>query len=149
MSKSKDFWFIVILVGIAVVLAFFAFSRQTGRVSSGSVAEQGVAKSEQVPAQTVTQESRTFPAMLTPLHEVESRKTFSIQVYSFKEKERADTALKALKDKNYPAFIMVSDIGDRGIWYRVRVGSFTDENEAKRILDLLVQDFKNGIIVSE
>jgi cell division septation protein DedD len=149
MSKSKDFWFVGILVGIAVVLAFFAFSRQPERVLSGPAGEQALVKPGQAPEQTATQDTKTFPTMLTPLHEVESRKTFSIQVYSFKEKERAETALKALKDKNYPAFIMVSDIGDRGIWYRVRVGSFTDENEAKRILDLLVQDFKNGIIVSE
>ena len=149
MSKSKDFWFIGILVVIAVILAFFAFSRQPERVQSTSAEDQSLVKSGNAPVQPVPQESKTFPSMLTPLHEVESRKTFSIQVYSFKEKERAETALKALKDKNYPAFIMVSDIGERGIWYRVRVGSFTDENEAKRILDLLVQDFKNGIIVSE
>lgn len=149
MSKSKDFWFIGIFVIVAVVLAFFAFSRPSGQSLPESADVRSSAGTETVPVQASTQLTKSFPAMLTPLHEVESKKTFSIQVYSFKEKERAEAALKALKEKNYQAFIMVSDIGDRGIWYRVRVGTFTDENEAKRVLDLLVQDFKNGIIVSE
>jgi cell division septation protein DedD len=54
-----------------------------------------------------------------------------------------------LKEKGYKAYILVSDLGARGIWYRVRVGPFTDEAEARKTLESITQEFKSGIIVTE
>ena len=77
------------------------------------------------------------------------KSAFAIQVFSFKDKVRADAALKQLKDKGYPAYVMMSDLGPRGVFYRVRVGSFVTEGEAEKSLEAVARDFKSGIIVAE
>ena len=77
------------------------------------------------------------------------KEAFAIQVFSFKEKARADASLKLLKDKGYQAYIMMSDLGPRGGFYRVRVGSFATDAEAKKNLEMVQKDFNSGIIVRE
>ena len=46
----------------------------------------------------------------------------TIQVYSFQDRNRAATALQTLKNSGYQAFLVVSDLGEKGVWYRVRSG---------------------------
>lgn len=73
---------------------------------------------------------------------------FSIQVYSFKEEDRAKQALQSIKQGGYDdAYILVSDLGEKGTWHRVRVGYFDDEEKAKELLQQLRTDFNSGIIV--
>ena len=45
--------------------------------------------------------------------------------------------------------VMMSDLGPRGVFYRVRVGSFATEGEAEKSLEAVSKDFKSGIIVAE
>ena len=84
-----------------------------------------------------------------PLQVLPPKDSFAVQVYSFKDKARADAAIEKLKAKGYKSYIMVSDLGARGVWYRVRVGSFGTEEEARTELDAITVDFKSGIIVTE
>ncbi|MEI8011403.1 MAG: SPOR domain-containing protein [Candidatus Omnitrophota bacterium] len=74
---------------------------------------------------------------------------YAVQVASFKDKVRADVVLKQLKDKGYSAYVMMSDLGARGVFYRVRVGSFATEEEAKKNHEAINRDFKSAIIVAE
>ena len=109
----------------------------------GIKAEHPAADIKKIPAK------KPAPSVVMPPKEVVSKDAFAVQVYSFKEKARAEAALRALKDKNYTAYIMVSDLGERGIWYRVRVGTFTSEADALKALESITKNFKSGIIVTE
>lgn len=160
-GKTKDIWFIMFLLVVAGVFAFLAFSK--GRPAAGPAPVQDSLAVKADPAagtmgikpDHTPEDMRDIvtatpgPAVIEPLHKVEPKTAFSVQVYSFKEKSRADAALKLLKEKNYQGYVMVSDLGERGIWYRVRVGTFSTEEEARRILESVIQDFKSGIIVTE
>jgi cell division septation protein DedD len=161
-GKLQDTWYIWVLALVAVVFAFLAFSKDRPGTGAGSDAQtppavQG-ARSEspvidQVPL-SATPDEASVPArpgtgVVEPLKNITPKDSFAVQVYSFKEKARAEASLKILKDKNYPAYIMVSDLGERGIWYRVRIGSFTTEAQAQDVLSNITRDFKSGIIVTE
>ncbi|ADU66943.1 Sporulation domain-containing protein [Desulfurispirillum indicum S5] len=56
---------------------------------------------------------------------------FTIQIAAFRDEQSAQSQAKALKEKGYDAYYMVSDQGDRGIWYRVRVGEFGQLDAAR------------------
>ena len=49
-----------------------------------------------------------------------------VQVGSFGSAADAASLRQRLLDKGYPAFLAEADLGERGIWYRVRVGPFAD-----------------------
>lgn len=163
-GKLKDTWFIWALLIVAAVFAVLAFSKSKPKEEAQT---QDVLADKAQPAQTAAAPAvgikpdhsptdmkeiatkKAASAVVMPPQQVTPTASFAVQVYSFKEKARAEAALKALKDKNFKAYIMVSDLGPRGIWYRVRVGSFDNEAEVQRALEAITKDFKSGIIVTE
>jgi len=72
---------------------------------------------------------------------------FTIQVYSFLDKDRAQAALQTLKNRGYQAFLMTSDLGKKGAWYRVRISGIPDEAAARKMLDEIRQNYNSGFIV--
>ncbi len=56
---------------------------------------------------------------------------FTIQVYSFQDKNRAETALQALKNSGYQAFLIVSDLGEKG--FGIGCGSAVSRMRPRRI----------------
>ena len=72
---------------------------------------------------------------------------FMVQVYSFQDRARADKALENLKTAGYNAFMEVSDLGDKGTWYRVRIGGLDNETQAKAMLDQVRKNYQSGFIV--
>lgn len=73
---------------------------------------------------------------------------FAIQVGAFTEKENADR-FRAQLEKKYPAVRMVLWETNFKKFYRVRLGSFRTEGEAKRYLENLSKDQMTGMIVRE
>ncbi len=57
----------------------------------------------------------------------------TVQVASFPLKSEAETLKNKLAGKGYNAFIVESHQGDKGIWYRVRVGKKLDQEAAKEL----------------
>ena len=72
---------------------------------------------------------------------------FTIQVYSFQDRNRAEGALQALKNNGYHAFLVMSDLGEKGVWYRVRVGGIADKAAARKMLDKIRKDYNSGVIL--
>ncbi len=72
---------------------------------------------------------------------------FAIQVYSFQDQKRAHAALANLQSSGYVAYIVISDLGEKGTWYRVRVGGIADEAQAQVKLEELRKLYKSGFIV--
>ncbi len=65
------------------------------------------------------------------------RGDYTIQVSAFQSKEEAQAYAAKLERKGYRPFIVRGEVQGKGTWYRVRMGSFVQEDEAleaKRLL---------------
>jgi cell division protein FtsN len=71
-----------------------------------------------------------------------------LQVASYRGRETASNLLENLSAEGYSGTILAADLGERGIWYRVRIGPYKSENEASRILEKLrrERDLKGFIV---
>lgn len=58
---------------------------------------------------------------------------FTVQVASYSLKSEAETLRSKLAAKGYNALIAESNQGDKGIWYRVRVGKKLEQDAAKEL----------------
>jgi cell division septation protein DedD len=149
MAVRNETWLVALIVVLAGILLVMSLAKQ------GPQAPSSVTASVELKPAHATAPDKAVAAVRPVSGVVEEpkvdlpRDTFAVQVFSFKEKARAEVGLKMLKDKGYPAYVMMSDLGPRGIFYRVRVGSFTTDEEARKNLESVIRDFKSGIIVSE
>ena len=64
---------------------------------------------------------------------------YTIQVYSFKSKEISEKKISELKQRGYPAYQSEIDFGGNEILYRVRIGNFKKRDDAKKILEKLLE----------
>ncbi len=158
-DQSKGIWLVVLLLVVAGVFVAMSFSKE--KSPAAQMVKEDVLADKTPPAAAPIKQQHTLedqaavaavkakPAIVEAPKVITSRESYAIQVYSFKDKTRADAALDKLKSKGYKAYVMVSDLGARGIWYRVRVGSFSTETDARNVLDPIISEFKSGIIVTE
>jgi cell division septation protein DedD len=72
---------------------------------------------------------------------------FTIQVASLKDSGIADKLVGRLKKGGYPAYRSIGKVPGKGIWYRVRVGSFNSRTEAAPTLNQLKKEKIDAIIV--
>jgi cell division protein FtsN len=75
-------------------------------------------------------------------------KKLTIQVASFKDSKDADEMVAKLKKKGYPAYRTSSNIPEKGIWHRVRIGFFKDKAEAGSTLNKLKKEKFKAILVN-
>jgi len=59
--------------------------------------------------------------------------SFTVQVASFPLRSEAETLKGKLSAKGYQAYIVDSNQGEKGIWYRVRVGKKMEQDAAKEL----------------
>ena len=62
---------------------------------------------------------------------------FTVQLASFSLKSEAETLKNKLAGKGYSAHINESNQGDKGVWYRVRIGKKLEQEAAKELADKL------------
>ncbi|MFO7767286.1 MAG: SPOR domain-containing protein [Pelovirga sp.] len=78
---------------------------------------------QEAPAVTAADSVQALPS-------VAPQGTHVVQVGSFGSAADAASLRETMIDKGYPAFLAEADLGERGIWYRVRVGPYADSNTA-------------------
>jgi len=104
-----------------------------GKGTEGTV-EKGAAPAH-VAKQTSVKKPQAHEKATAPLKQANGPKVrFTIQISSYPEKTMADDEVKSMKRNGYAAFIVSSDIPDKGTWYRVRLGSFTKKEAAEKLL---------------
>lgn len=91
---------------------------------TGAVAPATPQGQQQAPAVATTS------ASMETLPPVAGQGTHVVQVGSFGSAADAASLRQTMIDKGYPAFLAEADLGERGIWYRVRVGPYADSNTA-------------------
>ncbi len=62
-----------------------------------------------------------------------SKLHYTVQVASYPEKQLADDEAKKMRSRGYAAFVVSSDVAGKGMWYRVRLGSFTNKASAEKL----------------
>ena len=154
-GKEKNTGLIWILVGAGVILIGLAFIQK--KPQENSVRMEATIPA--VPSPSAEDMQKKALQMATSIDHVQipvmvtspsgEEGPFAIQVYSFQDKIKADIALSKLKEQGYPAYILVSDLGDKGIWHRVRIGSFKNEDEAQQLLQKIRDEFQSGIVVKQ
>ncbi len=82
------------------------------------------------PAMKSQAQSKKEPEIKAPLN---ARLHYTIQIAAYQEKGMAEADVKKLKKLGYAAFIVSSDLPDKGTWYRVRLGSFAKKGAAERL----------------
>ncbi len=128
---SKSAWLVIVLVAAGAVIFVLSFKQ----------------KQEPSPrAVIVIAPVKAMAKVAVPVPSP-AEAGYAVQVYSFQDKTRAEKALEGLKSKGYQAFIVVSDLGEKGTWYRVRVGGIADEKEAQVMLENVRKNYKSGFIV--
>jgi cell division protein FtsN len=101
-------------------------------------------KKPAVPKQTVTAPKAKTAAVTKS---VENNKNFTIQVAAFKDLKVAGNLMARLKKKGYPAYRSMGKIPGKGIFYRIRIGSFKNRADADIIFNRLKKDKIKAIIV--
>lgn len=56
--------------------------------------------------------------------------THAVQIGSFAAVKDAAALRQTMLNKGYPAFLAEADLGERGLWYRVRIGPYADSEQA-------------------
>jgi cell division septation protein DedD len=86
-----------------------------------------VAATEKRPAsateQTTAAEEPALPVATTGGSHV-------VQIGSFQKAADAIALKQKMEDKSYPAYVMEADLGEKGLWYRVRVGAYSNADQA-------------------
>ena len=75
---------------------------------------------------------------------------YTIQVGSYPERSMADDEARNMKKKGYAAFVVATDLSDKGKWFRVRIGSFANKQSAEKLAkELKSKEGIDGFITSE
>lgn len=74
---------------------------------------------------------------------------YTIQVVSFRDQLKAQSTIKELQKKGFDAQLITKDLKEKGIWYRIWVGTFNSVEEAKTILASLKKDYPDGFITKK
>lgn len=133
----KTPWWIFLLIAAGGIILFLTFHLAKPQ------SDQGVVLNDIFPKR-----ANPRPPSATVAAVVKGSETgFTIQVYSFQDKNRAEGALQALKSSGYQAFLVMSDLGEKGVWWRVRVGGIADEAAAHKMLDEIRKNYNSGFIL--
>jgi len=127
----KTWWWVVALVAAGTVVLVLALGKP------------GSSPKKVVLEEIFTQKPPAQPYAATQA----APAGFTIQVYSLHDKMAAQKAAAELQSAGYKAFIEIGDAGTQGAWYRVRVGGFADEAQARAALEELRKKYKGAFLV--
>ena len=73
--------------------------------------------------------------------------TYTIQAAAVRDGKDADREIQKLKKLGFPAYRSMAKVPGKGIWYRVRIGSYTSKSAARPTLDKLKKAGLKPILV--
>ena len=78
-----------------------------------------------------------------------SDKQYTLQISSHRTRDLAETLKKKLKNRGYKAYILSIDLGDKGMWHRVRVGKYKSREDAEKVANQLrVREKLSGTMIT-
>jgi DedD protein len=126
-------------------------------VAESKAKQQEPAKAEKPAAKPVVQHTAKVQHPPTPASkepptakQAPSKIRYTIQVGSYPEKAMAEDETRNMKKRGYAAFLVATDIPEKGKWYRVRVGSFANKQSAEKLAkELKAKEGIDGFITPE
>jgi cell division septation protein DedD len=118
------------------------------RLAAPEPAAEPLKKAEETPPPAPRPEAAAPPAAAAAATSTEpAGPGFSIQVAALRERGEADTIVKRLASKGYPAYVLAPAKGSASI-YRVRVGKYKDRREADSVAAKLQKEeqFKPWVV---
>jgi cell division septation protein DedD len=152
-DSFKNMWWVFLLIAAGAVIALLGLragkSQNEQGVVLGDILHQQAPPTESGnAASNLPRKADPVPAMAIVTSPEDGREAgYTIQVYSFQDKNRAEAALQGLKNNGYRAFLVISDLGAKGVWYRVRVGGIPDEAAAHKMLEEIRKAYNSGFIL--
>ena len=73
---------------------------------------------------------------------------FTVQVAALKDLQGATRLVAELRKKGYRAYQIRTEVAGKGVWYRVRVGAFTDSAGAREVAGKLKGDKYGAMVVA-
>ena len=61
----------------------------------------------------------------------DKKSKFTLQISSFQERAEADALVAKLSASGYKPYIVMSNVADKGIFFRVRIGEYTSKSDAQ------------------
>lgn len=103
---------------------------QQDKMTAGKIEKKpsSPAAKEPVPQkpQAVSKKEPVAAAAISKLH-------YTLQIASYQEKQVAEDEVKKMKKRGYAAFIVSSELAGKGMWHRVRLGSFLNKAAAEKL----------------
>ena len=99
-------------------------------------------REEPVAKKVERKETISKPRITPETHPSKVDLPYTVQVASSQSEEKAFALVNRLKVKGYPAYVEEAEIEGKK-WYRVRVGSFRNRDDAQRLVDKLKE--KEGL----
>jgi len=131
-------------------------SADEGKALKQDAAKPSEAKAERPVTPPLKRSPAARPQLQTAKKETAAAKTavpkvrYTIQVASYPEKTMADEEARNMKKRGYAAFVVSTDLSDRGKWFRVRIGSFSNKQSAEKLAkELRSKEGINGFIMAE
>jgi cell division septation protein DedD len=112
-----------------------------------TVKSKSVAKSVKAPEFKKSEVKAIPPVSETNIPVEKTNKNFSIQVASLKDSTEADRLVEIFRKRGYPAYRASAEIRNIGTWHRVRIGPFTEQSDALRILGSVSRESKGALII--
>jgi cell division septation protein DedD len=73
------------------------------------------------------------PAKREPAASSSTKLRYTVQTASYQERGMAEDEVKRLKKRGFAAFVVSSELPGKGVWHRVRLGSFSNKTAAERL----------------
>jgi len=100
-------------------------------VAKGSDAPPKAREKRQEPA--VPKQSQVQTAKATPAAPVTAKVRYTLQLASYQDKSMAENDVKKMKQQGFAAFVVSADVPGKGLWHRVRLGSFISKADAEKL----------------
>jgi DedD protein len=82
-----------------------------------------------------------------PINTDLSEKQLTIQISSMRDPKIADNMVESLRKQGFPAYQTTVTISKNNIWYRVRVGHFSNKEESQAMMTKLKNEYKEVILI--
>jgi len=149
------------VIALAIIAsAIFIFMEKPSKKPSApatSSVETEPAKKDKAPTKpafTTTVSTVTVPAeepiQIEVKQQVKPKGKYSLHVSSFKNDINAGNEVDRISSIGFDAYSERTDLNEKGIWYRIKIGPFETRNEAQSELNRLKQNGIEGrIIINE
>lgn len=75
---------------------------------------------------------------------------FTVQIGAYPDKAMAEEEVRNMKRRGYAAFLVATKIPEKGTWYRVRIGSFTNKQAAEKLAaELTAKEGTSSFVTAE